>query len=83
MWDKAAASFDALERPHRAGYARWRQAEALLATRGHQTQAAEILRKAATNAAQHMPLSQAIHDLAERARITLSTSTEALSSASA
>ena len=80
MWDKAAATFDALERPHRAGYARWRQAEVLLATRGHQTEAAEILRKAATSAAQHMPLTQAIHDLAQRARITLSTGTEALSS---
>jgi DNA-binding CsgD family transcriptional regulator len=80
IWDQAAASFDALERPHRAGYARWRQAEALLASGGHQTQAAEILRKAATSAAQHMPLTQAIHDLAQRARITLST-TDAPSSA--
>jgi DNA-binding CsgD family transcriptional regulator len=80
IWDQAAASFDALERPHRAGYARWRQAEALLATGGHQTQAVEILRKAASSAAQHMPLTQAIYDLAQRARITLAT-TDAPSSA--
>jgi DNA-binding CsgD family transcriptional regulator len=72
MWADAAASFEALERPHRAAYAGWRQAEALLAVRGHQAESADVLRKAAQQAAQHVPLSNAIHDLAQRARIDLS-----------
>jgi len=72
LWAEAAASFEALERPHRAAYARWRQAEALLAMRGHQAEAAELLRNAARQAVQHVPLMNAIRDLARRARIDLS-----------
>jgi DNA-binding CsgD family transcriptional regulator len=71
IWDQAAASFDALERPHRAEYARLRQAETLFAMRGHQAQAVDALQLAATRATQHVPLTQAINDLAHRARIHL------------
>src|SRR5262249_32393674 len=34
LWEQAAVAWDALTRPHRAAYARWRQAEALLADPG-------------------------------------------------
>ena len=40
--------------------------------RGHQAEAAELLRNAARQAAQHVPLMNAIRDLARRARIDLS-----------
>jgi DNA-binding NarL/FixJ family response regulator len=62
---------------HRAGYARWRQAEALLtATRGGRAAAATALSTAAGQATEHVPLTTAIQDLARRARIDLSTLTE-------
>jgi DNA-binding NarL/FixJ family response regulator len=61
-------------RPHRAAYARLRQAEALLAHPGGRTEVAPVLETAARQAAQHIPLSDAIHDLARRARIDLSLS---------
>jgi DNA-binding CsgD family transcriptional regulator len=68
-WEQAATTWDALTRPHRAAYARWRQAEALLARPGGRSAATEVLQTAARQAAQHIPLSDAIHDLARRARI--------------
>jgi DNA-binding CsgD family transcriptional regulator len=68
-WHAAAAAWEALSRPHRAAYARWRQAEALLARPYGRAPAAEILRAAARQAAQHLPLSAAISELARRARI--------------
>jgi DNA-binding CsgD family transcriptional regulator/tetratricopeptide (TPR) repeat protein len=71
-WGQAATAWDALTRPHRAAYARWRQAEALLADPAGRPAAADVLRTAARQAAQHVPLSIAIHDLARRARIDLS-----------
>ena len=70
-WKKASAAWDALTRPHGAAYARWRQAEALLTRRHGRTPAAAVLRTAAAQARQHMPLSNAIHDLARRARIDI------------
>jgi hypothetical protein len=72
LWEQAATEWDAMTRPHRAAYARWRQAEALLARPGGRTAAAGVLRTAARQAAQHAPLSSAITDLARRARIDLS-----------
>jgi DNA-binding CsgD family transcriptional regulator/tetratricopeptide (TPR) repeat protein len=71
-WERAVAAWEALSRPHRAAYARWRQAEALLTHRGGKEAATPVLRVAAAQAAQHVPLSAAIHDLARRARIELS-----------
>ena len=71
LWEQAASAWDSLTRPHRAAYARWRHAEALLARPGGRTAATEVLQTAARQAAQHIPLSDAIHDLARRARIDL------------
>jgi len=68
-WHAAAAAWEALSRPHRAAYARWRHAEALLARPYGRAPATEILRAAARQAAQHLPLSAAISELAHRARI--------------
>jgi DNA-binding CsgD family transcriptional regulator len=77
-WERAALAWDALTRPHRAAYARWRQAEALLAQPRGRARAAEVLRTAAAHAAQHIPLTQEIHKLARRARIDLSEAGEAV-----
>jgi len=71
-WARAAATWEALSRPHRAAYARWRQAESLLAHQLGKEAAIPVLRVAATQAAQHVPLAAAIRDLARRARIDLS-----------
>ena len=70
LWQQAATAWDALSRPHPAAYARWRQAETLLATSGGRASAATVLRTAARQASQHVPLSMAIEDLARRARST-------------
>jgi DNA-binding CsgD family transcriptional regulator len=77
LWEQAATRWDALTRPHRAAYARWRQTEALLTHQGGRTEAAHVLPTAARQAAQHVPLSTAIHDLARRARTDLSPPTPA------
>jgi DNA-binding CsgD family transcriptional regulator len=58
-------------RPHRAAYAQWRHAEALLASPNSRTAAASVLRSAAESARTHVPLSRVITDLAKRARISL------------
>jgi ATP/maltotriose-dependent transcriptional regulator MalT len=71
LWEQAATAWDALSRPHRAAYARWRQAEALLSTPQGKAAAAAVLHTAAGQAMQHVPLSTAIGDLARRARIDL------------
>jgi DNA-binding NarL/FixJ family response regulator len=71
QWRQAAEAWDVLTRPHRAAYARWRRAEALLARPHGRTEATEALRNAARQGIQHVPLSDAIHDLARRARIDL------------
>jgi DNA-binding CsgD family transcriptional regulator len=72
-WSIAADRWDALGYRHRAGYARWRQAEALLALRhGSRAAAAAALSTAADLASEHVPLMTAIEDLARRARIDLS-----------
>jgi DNA-binding CsgD family transcriptional regulator len=68
-WHEAVAAWEALSRPHRAAYAQWRQAEALLARPYGRAPATEVLRAAARQAAQHLPLSAAISELARRARI--------------
>jgi DNA-binding CsgD family transcriptional regulator len=71
-WSVAAVHWEAVGYQHRAGYARWRQAEALLATpHGHRTEATAALSTAAVHAVQHVPLLTAIQDLARRARMDL------------
>ena len=72
LWEQAATAWDALSRPHRAAYARWRQAEALLSTPQGRADAAAVLRTAAPQALQHVPLAAAIGELARRARVDLS-----------
>jgi DNA-binding CsgD family transcriptional regulator len=69
-WHTAAASWQDLDCPPRAGYAWWRQAEALLYA-GHHQAAATPLRAAAEASAGHAPLLSQIRTLAQRARITL------------
>jgi DNA-binding CsgD family transcriptional regulator len=76
LWEEAATAWDMLERPLRAAYARWRQAAALLAEQHGRTSAASVLRTAAEQADQHVPLSTAIRDLAHRARIDLNEAAE-------
>jgi DNA-binding CsgD family transcriptional regulator/tetratricopeptide (TPR) repeat protein len=70
-WNVAAAEWEALSYRHRAGYARWRQAEALLAAPHSRATAAPVLSTAAGMAVEHVPLTSAIQDLARRARIDL------------
>jgi len=72
LWERAAAEWDALTRPHRSAYCRWRQAEALLARPGGRAVASPVLRIAVDQAAQHVPLVAAVADLARRARVELS-----------
>jgi DNA-binding CsgD family transcriptional regulator len=76
-WSRAAERWERLGYRHRAGYARWRQAEAILAAlHGGRAAAASLLSKAADLAAEHEPLTTAIQDLARRARIDLNTLAE-------
>jgi DNA-binding NarL/FixJ family response regulator len=71
LWKRAATAWDVLSRPHRAAYARRREAEAILAKPGGRPAVTAVLRTAARQAARHVPLSSAITDLARRARIDL------------
>ena len=57
--------------PHRAGYARWRQAQAQLDAGQQAAAAAAALRAAAAAAEGHAPLLAQVRTLAERARIPL------------
>ena len=69
-WGAAAEAWQVPGCPHRAGYAWWRQAQALLDT-GQPAAAAAALRAAAAAADRHAPLLAQIRMLAERARIPL------------
>jgi DNA-binding CsgD family transcriptional regulator len=69
-WGAAAEAWQVPGCPHRAGYAWWRQAQALLDT-GQPAAAAAALRAAAAAADGHAPLLAQIRMLAERARIPL------------
>jgi DNA-binding CsgD family transcriptional regulator len=77
-WNVAAEQWEALGYRHRAAYARWRQAEALLAAPHGSGVATSVLSTAAAQAVQHVPLMTAIQDLARRARIDLSAPAEPL-----
>jgi len=69
-WGGAAEAWREVGRPHRAGYARWRQAQAHLDA-GQPAPAAAMLRAAVAAAEGHAPLLAQIRALAERARIPL------------
>jgi DNA-binding CsgD family transcriptional regulator len=70
-WDGAAKAWQDLSYPHRAGYAWWRQAQALLDAGLSAAAAAGPLRSALAAAGGHVPLLDQIRALAERARISL------------
>ena len=70
-WAAAAKTWDGLGCPHRAAYARWRQAQAQLDAGQPATAAAAALRSAAAAADGHQPLAAQVRALAERARISL------------
>jgi DNA-binding CsgD family transcriptional regulator len=70
-WENAASAWDRLNRPHRAAYCQWRQAEVLLGERASRGIATAVLRRAVKGARQHAPLTAALGALAQRARIEL------------
>jgi len=70
-WGAAAKAWQILGTPHRAGYAWWRQAGALLEAGQPAAAAAGALRAAAGAGDGHAPLLGQIHALAERARVPL------------
>jgi DNA-binding CsgD family transcriptional regulator len=72
-WSQAAAAWHELSRPHRRAYALYRQAEALLADHTMHAAAEPVLRSAAVEGVGHQPLTRQIRQLAQRARITLTT----------
>lgn len=59
LWVIAAAEWDKLDRPHDAAYCRWRAAQVAFAT-GQATTAAALLRRAARQAREHVPLLEVI-----------------------
>jgi DNA-binding CsgD family transcriptional regulator/tetratricopeptide (TPR) repeat protein len=70
-WGVAAEAWQVLSCPHRAGYAWWRQAQALLDAGQPAAAAAGALRSAVAAADGHAPLLSQIRTLADRARIPL------------
>ena len=74
-WHAAAKTWESLGYPHRAGYAWWRHAEALLDAGQPAAAAAAALRAAAAAADGHAPLQARVRALAERARIPLDATT--------
>jgi DNA-binding CsgD family transcriptional regulator/tetratricopeptide (TPR) repeat protein len=76
-WGSAVKAWQSLGWPHRAGYAWWRQAEALLDAGEPAAAAAGPLRAAAAAADGHAPLLAQIRAMAGRARIALLPPTEA------
>jgi DNA-binding CsgD family transcriptional regulator len=70
-WSSAAQTWDNFGCPHRAGYARWRQAQAQLDAGQPGAAAAAALQAAAVAADGHAPLLSQVRMLAERTRIPL------------
>ena len=62
-----ATQWDLIGRPHDAAYCRWRGAQVAL-RHGSGHVAARLLKKAATDAREHVPLSEAIAATARGAR---------------
>jgi len=64
-WARAVGLWDEVRRPHDAAYCRWRAAQcALRVTQGGV--AARLLKRAATDAREHVPLSRAIAEISSR-----------------
>jgi hypothetical protein len=59
LWIRAAGDWDRVQRPDDAAYCRWRAAH-LAQKSGHGTVAAKLLRRAAHDAKEHVPLAAAI-----------------------
>lgn len=59
LWVAAAAEWDKVTRPHESAYCRWRGAQ-VANTTGHATLAGKLLRRAARDATEHVPLLEAI-----------------------
>jgi DNA-binding CsgD family transcriptional regulator len=78
-WRAAAAAWERLEHPYDAAYARFRQAEALLAERGSRLQAQQVLRSAYRTAVtlRAGPLRREVELLAQRGRLDLQEQTNA------
>jgi DNA-binding NarL/FixJ family response regulator len=72
-WAESAETWERLQRPSLAAYARWREAEARLSARGNRDEAAAALRSALAIADRlgAAPLAREIHALAGRARLNL------------
>ena len=70
LWLAVAQEWDKFNRPHRAGYAYWRAAQALLHD-GHRGSADSALQTARQRSDEHGPLTDAITQLARLARVTL------------
>ena len=66
-WVRTATQWKLIGRRHDAAYCRWRGAQVAL-RQGQGTLAARLLRKAATDASEHVPLSEAIQRTAGGAR---------------
>ena len=69
-WLAVAQEWETFNRPHRAGYAWWRAAQALL-NLGHRGPATSALQTARQRSDQHAPLTDAVTHLARMARVTL------------
>jgi hypothetical protein len=69
LWTDAAAEWDKIDRPHDAAYCRWRGARDAL-TMGEGRIAQRMLRRAAQQAREHLPLATAISETAARASQT-------------
>jgi len=82
-WQAVAANWDALGRPHPAAYARFRQGEALLGSRGSRAEAAAALRDAhdVATALEASPLRKDIELLARHGRIDLGKTSQVVSDA--
>ena len=70
-WRAAAEEWDRLGRSHRAGYCWWRLGQALLDQDADRTEVKTVLRRAYAASDGHVPLRDAITELADRARILL------------
>ena len=71
-WLAVAQEWERFNRPHRAGYAWWRAAQALLDL-GHRGPAASALKTAHKHADHHVPLTEAVTHLARLSRVTFGT----------
>jgi hypothetical protein len=59
IWATAAGEWEKITRPHDAAYCRWRAAQAALRD-GQATLAIRMLKRAAADAREHVPLQRAI-----------------------